>query len=182
MFKLKCKHALAQQCCHSLKPSMRSLLPSLKRSVAALIGKSNHFQCTCFQVFRIKLHVHIIQWYKVTDETIWPGFCPKLQGHQGAQYCCSRTCWLCKPRVWIKTAIFCSTLNLTGCLAAGRTRKTFGPILTQETKGGTSGAGLARTEGTAREGDGGSVFRAAFTSLNTGLHEALVVGECGYYL
>lgn len=63
-----------------------------------------------------------------------------------------------EPRVWIKTAIFCSTLTRTGCLAAGRTRKTFGPVLTR----------------------GGVVFRSAFTSLNAGLHEALVVGE--FYL
>lgn len=31
-----------------------------------------------------------------------------------------------KPTVWIKTAIFCSTLDPAGCLAAGRKRKTLG--------------------------------------------------------
>lgn len=92
-----------------------------------------------------------------------------------------------KPRVWIKTAILCSTLNPPGCLAAGPKRKTFGSFR-QTDKGRNEKSWFCRSRGHGGGGDGkgrwlGSCVGAGFTSLNTGWDEASVpqqTRECGH--
>lgn len=88
-----------------------------------------------------------------------------------------------KCRVWIKTAILCSTLNPPSCLAAGGIEKHLAHFDTQ-TKEGTRRAGLARARVWGRRARSGKVtglvFKSSFNFSYTGLLEALAAGECGY--
>lgn len=56
-----------------------------------------------------------------------------------------------KPRVWIKTAILCSTPS--GCLAAGRKRKTFSRVWHTD-KGGSEKSWFSRSRGHGGGGHG----------------------------
>ncbi len=86
-----------------------------------------------------------------------------------------------KPRVWIKTAILCSTPS--GCLAAGRKRKTFAWFWHTD-KGGSEQSWFSRSaRARGRRAWRGKVTRLVFesglNSPNTGQHGASVTGKCG---
>lgn len=79
-----------------------------------------------------------LKWYDATDGTVSKDSLSKkkrLPGHRYRHNTAAEPADSAKPRVWIKTAIFCSTLDPAGCLAAGRKRKTLGSFWNTDKRG-----------------------------------------------